>query len=189
MSTSQIVRTLLEPWGELKPQSVDEWAGEYALPNTVRDFYREVGPVDLDIDCGGNPVNIPALERLWELQAQYRWHGRTGERLTDWKDEWFVVAQAGGDPFILDVVTGQLFSARHGFREWSPVLFADDLMTGIGSIATVGNALSALGEDAYDETFELLPSSREAVTNALAEFLGRDWGKSAAALRAWEWYE
>ncbi|WP_447725608.1 hypothetical protein [Sphingomonas koreensis] len=155
----------------------------------MRDFYREVGPVDLHIDCGGNPVNISALDRLSELQAQYRWHGRTGERLTGWKDEWFVVAQAGGDPFILDVVTGQLFSARHGFREWSPVLFAEDLMTGIGSIATVGNALSALGEDAYDETLELLLSSREVVTNALAEFLASDRDNAVAALRAWKWYE
>jgi hypothetical protein len=189
MRTSEIVRALLEPWGELRPQPAEEWTGEAPLPDAVRDFYGEVGPVDLDVDCGGNPVHIPALDRLWALQTQYRWHGRTGARLTDWKDAWFVVAQAGGDPFILDVVTGQLFVARHGSPEWAPVLFAGNLMTGIGSIATVGNALSALGDDAYDETLELLPASRETVTNALAEFLAGDRDKAVAALRAWQWYE
>lgn len=188
MPTPQTVRALLEPWGELRPQPVEEWTGEDPLPDAVRDFYLEVGPVDLDIDCGGNPVHLPALDGLWELQIQYRWHGRTGERLRDWKDEWLVVAQAGGDPFILDFVTGQVSAARHGSREWVPVFFAGDLMTAIGNIATVGDALSALGEDAYDEALELKPSSREIVTTALAEFLGGDQDKAVAALRAWQWY-
>lgn len=197
MPTLQSVRPLLEPWGTLRSQPPSGWTGQIPLPEPLKDFYLEVGPwgetfggpVGLTISAGGNSVCLPPLHKLWDAHSGYRWNGHTGDRLPDWKDEWFLVAEQGGDPFILDGNTGQVLFDRHGSGGWSPECFAEDIATAFGSIATVANTFSELGDDALDDTFELKSSSRELVRNALAGFLGGDMTRADATLHAWRWYE
>jgi hypothetical protein len=201
MHSFQSIRPLLERWGSLKQQFPSEWTGEIALPSVLEAFYLEVGPwgetrheqvgpVGLTIDAGGNPVCVPPLYKLWGMQNGYRWHGLSGERLTDWKDDWLVIAEQGGDPFILEISTGHVLFDMHGSGRWSPKYFAKDLIQALGSIATVANALSDLGDEAFDDdTLELKPQSRQFVRSALARFLGGDEKDASAALHAWRWYE
>ncbi|SFK95571.1 hypothetical protein [Lysobacter sp. cf310] len=193
------IRPLLAPWGELRAQPASDWQGEFALPPALLDFYREVGPwggvrhasvgpLGLDLACGGNPVSIPPLQNLWARQAGYRWHGLSGERLRGWKDEWLVVAMEGSHPFIYDLISGAVsFDLAGG--DWNPRPIADDLATAFGALATVANTYAALGESALDEDYELRPQARASVRDALAEFLGQGPAQADALLHAWRWYE
>lgn len=194
-----MIRTLLEPWGELRPQPASDWLGPIPLPDVVARFYEHigplgptiyesVGPVGLTIDVGGNPVCIPPLRKLWDLQAGYRIHGITREAIPGWNPDWLVVAEQGGDPFILDCAHRTVLFAWHGAGAWSPRLLAPDLPTAFGAVATVGNSLAALGEEARDDDYNLKDASRRFVTEQLGNFLG----SQAAAekfLHAWGWYE
>ena len=80
---------------------ITDWTGPFVLPASAERFYREVGPVDVFIESFGNGFSLPSLARLWPRQAGYRWHALTGEPIADWQDDWLVVADQGGDPFIL----------------------------------------------------------------------------------------
>lgn len=177
----QSIRDALSPFGALRPQSAGDWTGEVPLHPSLARFYAEVGPYGvegpggpegLDIPSPGNPFRLPALPRLWDLQAGYRWDARDGRRLPRWRDEWLVVADAGGDPFILDLVTGAVLHDRHGGGAWSPEPIFPDILAMAAALATVGALLDEAGEDLYDETFEIRPEWRTRLAERLAPFTG-----------------
>src|SRR5688572_30311796 len=101
MIDAERVKELVGKHGDLRSQPAEEWKGAFPLPQTLARFYRDIGPLDITIEGYGNPYFLPSLTRLWEFQAGYRWDGVTGERISDWDDDWIVVADEGGDPFIL----------------------------------------------------------------------------------------
>ncbi len=199
MTSFDRLRPLLAPWGRLQPQPASDWQGPFALPAIVEAFYREVGPwgetwhasvgpVGLTINAGGNPVDVPPLHKLWARQDGYAWSRNPDNPIAGWPAHWLVVAQEGANPFILDRNDGSVwFDLAGGGNYDDPSRFADDLPTALGAIATVANALAALGDDALDDTYELKPESRVQVSRALAAFTG-----SAASaedmLKAWRWY-
>jgi hypothetical protein len=193
------LRALLAPWGSLRPQPATDWRGPIALPPALVDLHAtfgpwgetvhaSIGPIGLSIDAGGNPVDVPPLARLWDLQAGYRWNAVTGERSPDWSDDWIVFALQGGDPFILDAATGRVLFALHGARRWEPEPLADGVRTALGGVATVANALAAIGDAARDATFELTAEARAAVVADLGTFLGGA-DEARAFLAAWRWSE
>jgi hypothetical protein len=186
MHTLESIRSLLTPWGTLKPQPATDWNGTIVLPTLLEEFYLQLGPVELSISAGGNPVFIPSLKNLWARQACYRWHGITGERLADWQDNWLVIATEGSNPFILDTETGAVYFDLAGGKP-SPKLFCSNLVTGFGAIATVANTLTELGDDAYDDTSELTSVARTTVVNSLNRFLS-DAANAEQMLEAWQWY-
>lgn len=196
MRSFDSIRTLLQPWGELRSQPASDWDGAIPLPSVVADFYRElgpwgstfhahIGPVGLDINAGGNPVSVPPLRRLWGMQGCYRWHGLTGELLPDWQERWLVVGFEGSNPFILDMDDGRVFFDLAGGKP-TPRLFAPDLATAFGAIATVANTLAELGEEAYDEGFELVSAARVQIVDRLAQFLAGAFD-AGQTLEAWRW--
>jgi hypothetical protein len=180
------VRDCLQPWGELRSQPESIWSGEIELPAAIREIYLQIGPFDLSIAAGGNPVQVPYLADLWGRQACYRWHGQTGERLPDWQEQWLAIAFEGSNPFIFDTNTSAVYFDMAGGKP-SPKYFARDPITAFGAIATVANTLRAMGDDAYDETFELQKEARIKVTHVLDVFLnGQD--DAERMLAAWQWY-
>jgi len=191
--------TLLAPWGELRPQPASDWQGPIPLPAALADFYAQVGPcgetyhaqvgpTGVSLDIGGNPVDIPPLHKLWQRQAGYRWNAVSGERIADWCEQWLVVADQGADPFILDTASGEVLFAFHGAGTWQPKLLAATLQTAFGGLATMANAMAELGDDAFDDTGELLATARAAVAASLASYLGSA-PQAAQFLDVLEWYQ
>ena len=110
MDTYDQARAILQrtdPEAVLRSQPADDWTGEYPLPAAVAAYYAELGPDDLSIRGYGNGYFLPSLANLWEHQTGYRTHGHTGERLSDWEEDWLVVGDEGGDPFIFSRERGR----------------------------------------------------------------------------------
>jgi hypothetical protein len=191
------LQTLFEPFGELRSQPESDWRGQTKLPASLLDFYREVGPwgatyhenigpVGSTLSVGGNPVCIPPLHKLENFQAGYAWSKSPSEALPGWRPEWLVVAEQGGDPFILDIVTGEVLFAFHGAGAWAPKPFAPDLLTAFGSLATVAQAHCLLSDEAFDDC-ELTEEGRNQITLSLANHLG-DRQQAESMLSAWQYY-
>lgn len=149
MITSTRVRELLEIHGECSSQDASAWTGEISLPDEIATFYRDVGPVDITIEGYGNPTFIPQLSRLWDHQAGYRWNGLTGEAITDWDNDWIVVADEGADPYIF--CRGKILFAHHGEGEWDAGEHYPDLNTMAACMATMGSVILDAGENFTDE--------------------------------------
>jgi hypothetical protein len=163
---------LLEPFGQLKPQSAGDWNGSFELPPEVNAFYCEVGPVNLDIPGYGNNYFMPCLANLWQYQAGYRSEGTNGCRIRGWDDDWLVVADCGADPFIFSRSSGAILFATHGAGRWEPTpIFANIFEMG-ASLAIVGSVVTATGRSLTDEKGYILPSCRAVALTGLAEVAG-----------------
>ena len=64
MVDAEQARASLAAHGRLKSQPVEDWSGDFELPVAVADFYREVGPVNVSIKTGDNPIVLPRLGKL-----------------------------------------------------------------------------------------------------------------------------
>jgi hypothetical protein len=111
MVSFERAKEVLALHGEVRPQPPSDWNGPFPIPPAIERFYREVGPVDVRIGAYGNPYFLPRLTGLWEFQAGYRWNGLSGERIEDWDDDWLVVADEGGDPFMFSRSSGRILHA------------------------------------------------------------------------------
>lgn len=175
------VRDAIAPFGPMRSQPVSNWSGDVALHPALVSFYVEVGPYGqegprgpsgLTIPTLGNPFWVPPLCRLWELQAGYRWNTRSGERITDWQEEWLVVADQGGAPFIFDQISGSILHDQHGGGVWTPTLMFADIFIMALALATIGLVHEEAGEDIYDVNYEVRPVWRTKLRARLTPLLG-----------------
>ncbi len=130
---------MLVAHGKLKSQPAEDWTGDFPLPPAVADFYREVGPINVTIEVGGNPVFLPRLSKLWKHQDGYRFVGRKRRREESWADDWLVVGDQGADPLILSRASGTVLFARHGEGDWDPKPLFPDLNAMAACLAVVAN--------------------------------------------------
>lgn len=151
MPTAERAKSLLAFHGPVRCQPANEWTGPIELPTAVGQFYRDVGPYETIIELPWNPCFLPRLANLWSFQEGYRWHGRTGERIDDWLDEWLVVASLGGDPFIFHCFSGVILHDFHGAGEWKPQFIFDDLNSMAACLAELGSIWKESGQNLFDE--------------------------------------
>lgn len=186
MLTSENAKTLLALHGEVRAQPPSEWKGTFAIPPAVEIFYRDVGPVDVLIEAHGNPFFLPRLARLWDFQAGYRWNGVSGEPIRDWDDDWLVVADQGGDPFIILRSTGAVLFALHGQGDWEAVEMFPDLNTMAACLALLGSIVVDAGDEFLDDECNIRPEYRSLASERLRELLGSE-SRADAILANLEW--
>lgn len=192
--SSQAVRDALAPFGALRPQPPSDWTGEITPHPSLIRFYEEVGPYGEDgphgpeglaIPTTGNPFEIAPLVQLWDRQAGYRSHGPSGERLVGWTDEWLVVADQGGDPFLLDGTTGAVLHGQHGEGAWKlEPMFADVFVMAL-VLGTIGAVHEEGGDELYDDEFEVRSEWRELLRVRLADTLGTNEADRIASRLRW----
>ena len=151
-------KELLAIHGRVRPQPPSDWSGTFALPPCVERFYRDVGPVDVYIDACGNEPFLPRLAKLWDFQAGYRWNSLYGEPNEDWDDDWLVVADQGGDPFILSRSSGVVLIAEHGAGSWDPAELFPDMNTMAACLGYLGSIVQVAGDDFTDEKCDIRPA-------------------------------
>lgn len=111
-----LAKSLLSKHGVCRSQPASDWKGDFPLPDQLAAFYNDVGPDNISIDTGANPIFLPSLSNLWERQAGYRWNGLTKQPIDDWDPEWIVVADEGADPYVF--YRGTILFAYHGSGVW-----------------------------------------------------------------------
>lgn len=181
MVTSACVRELLELHGTCSPQDPSEWTGDIPLPNGIADFYRNIGPINIIIEGYGNPTFMPRLSELWKHQAGYRWNGLTGEPISDWNNDWVVVAN-GGDPFIY--CDNKILFAEHGAGVWEPDEIYPDLNTMAAALAILGAVVLNAGIEFTDDDCYVRPEFRAEAVSRLAEILGSETKAEAIVITA-----
>jgi hypothetical protein len=153
MTLTQVKQLLRDSLPEvtLRTQTVEDWKGPFPLPPEVVIYYEEVGPFELEIWGYGNPWYVPSLAALWDLQAGYRYDPNGGEHLDGWNDSWLVMANEGGDPFILDVKNGRVLYDLHGQGVWNPKPLFENLLEMISTFGVLGGISLRAGKDLTDD--------------------------------------
>ena len=144
------------PSAVLRPQPATDWVGEFPLPDAVGEYFAEFGPDDITIDGYGNPYFLPSLAHLWAHQTGYRTDGFTQERIADWDDDWLVVADEGGDPFIFSRESGVILHAYHGEGAWKPTEMFGSLREMATTFATIGEIVASAGQSLTDDDSQIL---------------------------------
>jgi hypothetical protein len=172
-------QTLLAAHGSVQSQPAIDWRGDIPLPAEVAAFYELAGPLEVVVKGYGNPTRFPSLANLWDHQKGYRWHGNTGVRLPDWKDNWLVIASQGSDPYIFDIGTGQILFDIVGQGAWRPKKQFPNFPMMACCVATLGSIKKAAGRNFTDEeSFVTLTCKNLAVD----EIAGLTGSKSSAEI-------
>jgi hypothetical protein len=87
-------------------------------------------------------------------------------------DDWIVVAEQGGDPFILQISTGKILFAFHGAGKWTPKEMFPDVFTMAAGLAAVGKAYNEIGDAGYDDDCNETPEFTALKVQRLSEVLG-----------------
>lgn len=172
MTLSEQARLLLSKHGEVGTQPPSDWLGSVALPADLAVYYQDVGPRDVTIESYGNPFFLPSLSGLWEFQGGYRWNSLSGEVLPDWDDDWLVVADQGGAPFILSCQTGRILFAEHGTGLWEPGELFVDLITMAYCLVALGEVVLEAGDRFTDDDGYISAQFHRAAKQVLANILG-----------------
>ncbi len=177
MNTYTVAQQLIRhhfPDESLAEQPVSDWNGPFPLPDPVIAYYRALGPVDVTLDNYGNPYFLPRLSRLWSFQAGYRWDAISGEALPAWEDDWLVIADEGGDPFIFSRGTGVILYAQHGAGIWKPQHLFANLRSAMTSLVVLGALVRTAGADFTDEHGTIKARCRTEAVVRLTDIVGSD---------------
>ncbi|ALM83430.1 hypothetical protein [Bordetella sp. N] len=188
MIKAEALKKILAASGTLRSQDIADWQGPFVLPEDLQRFYADVGPDDITISNYGNAFFLPALSRLWESQAGFRWNGVTGETISDWSDDWLVIAQQEGDPFIYYRPTGAILWAQHGTGHWTPTELFSNIRECAAVLGTLGKITDDAGDDFLDEDCFITPRYRAAAKSALTEILGAP-SQAENVLTTLEWVD
>jgi hypothetical protein len=172
MLTADQVRELLSIHGVVQPQPLEDWKGVLPLPVSAEQFFQEVGPVDITIESYGNPFFLPRLAALWKFQEGYRWNGLSGQPNEDWDDNWLVVADQGGDPFMLSRASGTVLYAAHGVGAWKPSEMFPDLNAMAACLGHLGAVVVSAGEAFTDDDCRIRPEHRKQAIVGLRRLVG-----------------
>jgi hypothetical protein len=187
MVTGEVAKRLLACHGDTLPQPASDWRGSFPIPAAVERFYREVGPSNITIEAHGNPYFLPCLSGLWQFQAGYRWNGLSGASIEDWSDDWLVVADEGGDPFIFSRSSGAVLHAYHGSGTWDAAEMFPDLNTMAACLAQIGAIVLEAGGAYMEEDCSIRLEFRALAFARLHELLGsRSKAKAILNVLGWD---
>jgi hypothetical protein len=172
MVTAEQAKRLLAMHGKVRPQPRSDWTGPFPILSAIERFYQEVGPFNIAIEAHGNPYYLPSLADLWQFQAGYRWNGLTEELIEDWPDDWLVVADQGGDPFIFIHSSAVVLHAYHGEGEWNAAQMFPDLNTMAACLAQIGAIVLEARDEYMEEDCSIRPKYRTLAAARLQELLG-----------------
>ena len=131
-------------------------------------------------------IRLPCLANLWQFQAGYRWNGLTGEPIEDWNDDWLVVADEGGDPFIFARSSGVILHAYHGEGEWEAGEIFSDLKTMAACLAQIGAIVVESGREYMEEDCSIRPKYRSLASDRLQSLLGsKSQAEAILAVLGW----
>lgn len=149
-------------------QAADRLTVEFGrpLPAELRQYLDVVAPAaDVNFDTVGNPLTLYGLERLGAQQPGYSFNPLTQKSIPEWNAAFFLLADEGADPILLDLEQPELGvqRLRHGAGSWAAGdTLADSLGQFILCAAALHHALTAFeAEPIVDDArgFNLAPQA------------------------------
>ncbi|WP_219115923.1 SMI1/KNR4 family protein [Janthinobacterium sp. UMAB-56] len=137
---------LAQPSNWLTPASAADMAGivqRWALPEHYRRFLACYSPLMVLIDSEEyvQGLTLYGAAELLKAQHGYAWNPVTQEGISGWPEGYLVIADAGADPYCLDLGAVQdgdapVYTAEHGAGAWQFVRHADGFIDFLNEIAT-----------------------------------------------------
>lgn len=111
-------RLVLEPASE---EILAEISQKWQLPSIYLEFLRKYSPKSYIFS---KMKTLQGARELIKAQMGYLSNAITGERLSDWDENWVVIAHKEGDPYIFDLSKKQnddcpIYQASHGVGKWN----------------------------------------------------------------------
>jgi hypothetical protein len=108
----------------------------------------------------GSPINILTTADLSWSMPGYNIDPETLAPIAGWKDSWFLIANEGGEPIIVDISetnsTSTVYSAIQGGEGWEFSPIADSIGLFLFCAAAIEHAMDFPGVDeALDDDFNL----------------------------------
>ncbi|WP_426073669.1 SMI1/KNR4 family protein [Janthinobacterium sp. DSP2-3-3] len=137
---------LAQPSNWLAIASADDMAGiaqRWTLPEHYRRFLACHSPLRVFIDSPQyfQGLSLYGAAELAKAQHGYAWNPVNGATIAGWPEQYLVIADAGADPYCLDlgdVTDGDapVYHAEHGMGAWRFERHADGFIDFLNEIAT-----------------------------------------------------
>lgn len=115
---------------------------KWALPETYLTFMKYFSPVKVYIDSElyFQGLDLYGAEDLISRQAGYAFDAVTNETLADWPANFLVIADAGADPYCIDLNNikdqdAPIYTCIHGAGAWEFELYTDSFLSFMKEIA------------------------------------------------------
>jgi hypothetical protein len=96
----------------------------------------------------------------------------SGNPIEDWPDDWIVVADEGGDPFIFVRSTGTVLHAHHGEGKWDAGEMFPNLNMMAACLAQIGDIVVEAGSKYMEEDCSIRPKYRSLASARLRDLIG-----------------
>jgi len=142
MQVDRAIRTIAEFWdgqplrwtggGSSHVERLEQQFG-VSFPDELRVYIRDFVPKRrITFQGMGNPYYVYGLWgdlRLRFKQSGYNWNDLIGEEIDGWQRSWFLFANEGADPIIVDLSRGdtEVQKAWHGEGDWDFFSIADSI--------------------------------------------------------------
>lgn len=131
------------------------------LPKELQTYIEQVCP-DKNITIGGvgHPIEILSIEQLSWQMIGYNFDSTKKIAIENWQDNWFLIANEGGEPIIVDLAErdrlSPVYSALQTSKGWDFAPIADSIGQFLLSVKAIEHAMNFPGiDEALDENFNL----------------------------------
>ncbi|MEQ8767094.1 MAG: SMI1/KNR4 family protein [Planctomycetota bacterium] len=118
-------------FGQAKSTTLTAAKKKVTLPEELIKFYQDADPTLVKVPSLDGEITLYPSRHLLTKQKGFRFHPKTGRKLPEWNENWLVIGDEDGDPFIIDT---RLKRPPHAVyrdyldtEEWSPTRVADSL--------------------------------------------------------------
>ena len=111
-------------------QAIDS---KWTLPEVYHTFLKNFSPLRVMINEGDAfpaGLDLYGAAELIARQDGYAYNSVKQEKILDWPENYLVIADAGGDPFCIDLTTteGAIYTSMHGMGTWEFELYAESFI-------------------------------------------------------------
>ncbi len=101
-------------------------------------------------------------------------------------DDWLVIADEGGDPFIFVRSSGVVLHAHHGEGDWDAGEMFPDINTMAACLDQIGAIVLEAGDEYMEEDYSIRLKYRELTSARLQELLGsKAEAEAVAGMLGW----
>ncbi|WP_444930944.1 SMI1/KNR4 family protein [Microbulbifer sp. SSSA002] len=126
--------------------------GNVIFPEEFQEYIVSYAPAHSQFfECVGNPLDLYSAGRLSWLMNGYNYNPVENKPISHWDKTWFLFADEGADPIIVDLAEGgrhsTVYRAMHGAGEWDFRPIADSIGQFLLCASALHHALTGIVDD------------------------------------------